>query len=299
MRRVALLLALSALLLQGCSLLRRTPEPSSQPTTHLPKGAPRDLDSIPDPVPRKEPRSRYGNPETYEVFGRTYRVQRSAKGHVERGVASWYGPGFHAERTSSGEPYDMYAMTAAHKTLPIPVYARVTNLENGRSVVVRVNDRGPFVGDRIIDLSYTAAHKLDMTRKGTALVELRVIEPGDDSPPPPLPRPVVTAGTPGSIAPAGSVVAATPPAPASPQAAIGISSRFLQAGSFSARANAEAMLQRLADSGIRNALVREALIGDRTVYRVQVGPFASGLEADDMIERLRIVGIPDARPAHE
>jgi rare lipoprotein A len=293
--RLVLVITLSAVLLQGCSLFRRAPEPS-KPVTSLPKGAPKNLDAIPDAVPRKEPRSRYGNPETYEVFGRTYRVQRSARGHVERGLASWYGPGFHAERTSSGEPYDMYAMTAAHKTLPIPVYARVTNLENGRSVVVRINDRGPFVGDRIIDLSYTAAHKLDMTRKGTALVEVRVIEPGDDAPPP-LPLPIATA------------TAATPPAPARAAASanarvdastvIGVSSRFLQTGSFSARANAEAMQQRLANSGIRNTLVREAQIGDRTVFRVQVGPLDGPLEADDMIERLRIAGVPDARPAHE
>lgn len=293
MRRLVLLLTLSTLLLQGCSLLRRAPEPSARPSTNLPKGAPRNLDSIPDAVPRKEPRSRYGNPETYEVFGRTYRVKRSAKGHVERGVASWYGPGFHAERTSSGEPYDMYAMTAAHKTLPIPVYVRVTNLENGRSVVVRVNDRGPFVGDRIIDLSYTAAHKLDMTRKGTALVEIRVIEPGDDSPPPSVPLPMATATA------ANAPVPPVPAAIAGPSAAIGVSSRFLQTGSFSARANAEAMQRRLADSGIRNTLVREALVGDRMVFRVQVGPLDGALEADDMIERLRIAGVPDARPAHE
>ena len=286
MRRLVLLLTLSALLLQGCSLLRRTPEPGAKPSASLPRGAPRNLDSIPDAVPRKEPRSRYGNPETYEVFGRTYRVKRSAKGHIERGIASWYGPGFHAERTSSGEPYDIYAMTAAHKTLPIPAYVRVTNLENGRSVVVRVNDRGPFVGDRIIDLSYTAAHKLDMTRKGTALVEIRVLEPGDDSPPPSIPLPIATA-TAATSAITGS------------STAIGVSSRFLQTGSFSARANAEAMRQRLADSGIRNTLVREALVGDRTVFRVQVGPLDGALEADDMIERLRIAGVPDARPAHE
>jgi rare lipoprotein A len=187
----------------------------------------------------------------------------------------------------------MYAMTAAHKTLPIPVYVRVTNLENGRSVVVRVNDRGPFVGDRIIDLSYTAAHKLDMTRKGTALVEIRVIEPGDDSPPPSVPLPMATATA------ANAPVPPVPAAIAGPSAAIGVSSRFLQTGSFSARANAEAMQRRLADSGIRNTLVREALVGDRMVFRVQVGPLDGALEADDMIERLRIAGVPDARPAHE
>ncbi len=136
------------------------------------------MDAIPDAVPRVEPRSARGNPVAYEVFGKRYFILATADGYRERGVASWYGPTFHARPTSSGEPYDMYAMTAAHKTLPIPAYVRVTNLSNGRSVVVRVNDRGPFVDNRIIDLSYTAAHKLDMTRAGTAFVEVEVITPG-------------------------------------------------------------------------------------------------------------------------
>ncbi|MBM4223569.1 MAG: septal ring lytic transglycosylase RlpA family protein [Gammaproteobacteria bacterium] len=284
--RALLLLALTALWLQACSSLGRGPEPLPRAT--IPAGTvklPRRIDDIPDAVPRKEPRSRYGNPETYEVFGRTYRVKRSARGHIERGTASWYGPGFHAERTSSGETYDMYAMTAAHKTLPIPVYVRVTNLENGRAVVVRVNDRGPFVGDRIIDLSYTAAHKLDMVRKGTAQVEIRVIEAGDEPPPGPV---VVTAA------------AAAPAAASSSSAAdIGVSSRYLQTGSFVARENAEAMVDVLARSGIRNASVREVRLGERAVFRVRVGPLDNAIEADDMIERLRIAGIPDARPAHE
>jgi len=284
--RALLLLAVTALLLQACGTLRRGPEPL--PRADVPAGTvkpPRRIDDIPDAVPRKEPRSRYGNPETYEVFGRTYRVKRSARGHIERGTASWYGPGFHAERTSSGEPYDMYAMTAAHKTLPIPVYVRVTNLENRRSVVVRVNDRGPFVGDRIIDLSYTAAHKLDMVRKGTAPVEIRVIEPGDEAP-----APVIAAAATPAVAAAPVVTAA---------ADIGVSSRYLQTGSFATRTNAEAMLNLLARAGIRNAGVREARIGERTVFRVRVGPLDNAIEADDMIERLRVAGIPDARPAHE
>ncbi len=126
-----------------------------------------------------EPRSIYGNPPSYEVFGKRYYVMASSVGYVERGVASWYGPGFHKELTSVREPYDMYGMTAAHKTLPLPAYVRVTNLQNGRSCVVRVNDRGPFVGNRIIDLSYTAAAKLDMLRDGTAMVEVRVLQPLD------------------------------------------------------------------------------------------------------------------------
>ncbi len=147
-----------------------TPPPNAPPPT--------TPQAVPDAVPRVEPKSRYGNPPFYDVFGRRYYVLASGAGYVERGVASWYGPGFHKIRTSSGEPYDMFGMTAAHRTLPLPAYVRVTNLQNGRSVVVRVNDRGPFVGNRIIDLSYTAAYRLDMLRDGTALVEVRTLDPG-------------------------------------------------------------------------------------------------------------------------
>ena len=128
--------------------------------------SPRDLP--PDPVPRKEARSRYGNGPVYEVLGKNYRVMNSSYGYQETGVASWYGKKFHGRKTSNGEIYNMYAMTAAHKTLPIPVYVRVKNLSNGRSVVVKVNDRGPFIGGRIIDLSYAAAQKLDIIGTGTA-----------------------------------------------------------------------------------------------------------------------------------
>lgn len=297
MRRAIPALLIAAALLSACNSLRRTPEvPPAKPSTEIPK-PPRDPAAIPDAVPRREPLSRYGNPEKYEVFGKTYRVQRSARGHVERGLASWYGPGFHAERTSSGEPYDMYAMTAAHKTLPIPVYVRVTNLNNNRSVVVRVNDRGPFVGNRIIDLSYTAAAKLEMLREGTAPVEIRVIEPGDDEPP------VRTANNvaPSPIARAAAAVAALVPAAVAAQdgTRIGVDPRYLQTGSFAERSNAQAMIDRLAAAGIRGARIREARLADRLVYRVHVGPIDNALEADDMIERLRLAGIPDARPAHD
>ncbi|MBS0612890.1 MAG: septal ring lytic transglycosylase RlpA family protein [Proteobacteria bacterium] len=172
--------------LGACSITGRhepapeTRAPSSGNAPAAPAGVPpppTDMLSTPDAVPKVEPRSRYGNPAFYDVFGKRYYVMASSLGYVERGVASWYGPGFHAVRTSTGEPYDMYGMTAAHKTLSLPTYVRVTNLENNRSIVVRVNDRGPFVGNRIIDLSYTAAAKLDMLRKGTAFVEVRAIDP--------------------------------------------------------------------------------------------------------------------------
>jgi len=269
--------------LPGCGLLQRTPAPPSADTA-VP-APPRDLAAIPDAVPRDEPRSRYGNPETYEVFGKRYKIMKSGKGHVERGLASWYGPGFHSERTSSGEPYDMYAMTAAHKTLPIPAYVRVTNLENGRSVVVRVNDRGPFVGDRIIDLSYTAAWKLDMLRAGTARVEMRVLDARSSASPTPsvMTAPTVTRNPP-------------PPQPATGAAAGG---RFLQVGSFASSANASALVGRLTAAGISGASVSEARVGDRPLYRVRVGPIGDAEQATRLTEQLRAAGIPDARLAPE
>ena len=198
--------------LAGCfSTPRRTaPAPASPAPPVL--SVPPPTASVPDAVPRPEPRARYGNPPFYDVFGKRYYVLSSSVGYWERGVASWYGPGFHKEKTSTGELYDMYGMTAAHKTLPLPAYVRVTNLQNGRSVVVRVNDRGPFVGNRIIDLSYTAAAKLDMLRNGTAMVDVRAIDPSV----PPLP-PVVTAST--SPAASATPTASTTPAAASTSAA--------------------------------------------------------------------------------
>jgi rare lipoprotein A len=145
-------------------------------------GAPGDrglnLGDTPDAVPRVEPRSKYGNMATYVVRGKRYYTKPDSHGHVELGMASWYGKKFHGQKTSSGERYDMYSMTAAHKTLPLPTYARVTNVENGRSAVVRINDRGPFHGPRVIDLSYAAATKIGVVSNGTAMVEVRAIDPG-------------------------------------------------------------------------------------------------------------------------
>lgn len=164
----------AALLIVGCS----TPGPElgravgDGPGSHI-----ADPSAIPDAVPQVAARSRYGNPREYEVFGKIYRVMDSAEGHRERGTASWYGKNFHGERTSSGEAYDMYAMTAAHKHLPLPTWVEVKHLETGQRIVVKVNDRGPFVGDRIIDLSYAAAAKLGMMEKGTAPVEIRALSP--------------------------------------------------------------------------------------------------------------------------
>ena len=170
-------LVILALVAGGCA--------TKSPTTAGVERSAIDPDSVPDAVPRVEPYSRYGNPPSYEVFGKRYSVLPSSKGFVQTGIASWYGEDFHGKRASNGETYDMYAMTAAHKELPLPTYARVTNLDNGRSIVVRITDRGPFVGDRVIDLSWVAAAKLRLATKGTGLVEVRAIDPLDPNPLPP------------------------------------------------------------------------------------------------------------------
>ena len=133
--------------------------------------------AVEEPVPQFEPPSRSGNPDTYVVFGRRYRVKENSEGYRETGVASWYGWDFHGRKTSSGPPFNMFELTAAHKSLPIPTYARVTNLENGRSIVVKINDRGPFIDDRAIDLSYAAAARLEMLEQGTAQVEIVALAP--------------------------------------------------------------------------------------------------------------------------
>ena len=166
--RSVFLLGVVTLALAACST---TPRHRVIPVEDL------DLAKIPDAVPKVEPHSANGNPDSYVEDGQRYWVIPNAKGYAERGLASWYGPNFHGNRTSSGEPYDMYKMTAAHKTLPLPTYLRVTNLENNRSIVVRVNDRGPFKKGRIIDLSYVAAAKLGIVGNGTATVEIHALDP--------------------------------------------------------------------------------------------------------------------------
>jgi len=171
---VLTMVLLTGVLLTGCSSL------STQDTDGAPDKQV-DINQIPDAKPRTEDLSKYGNPDSYVVFGKRYYVRKNIENYTEQGLASWYGTKFHGRKTSSGEPYDMYAMTAAHKSLPIPSYVKVSNLDNGKSIVVRVNDRGPFVDNRIIDLSYVAAQKLDMTSKGTANVEISVIRPNNNN----------------------------------------------------------------------------------------------------------------------
>ncbi len=296
----ALLCAVVCISLAGCSLARRHPEKPRPDQTRaaIPSGSnvpspPADVLAIPDATPRAEPRGRRGNPPFYEVFGKRYYVMAESDGWVERGTASWYGPGFHAASTSLGERYDMYAMTAAHKTLPIPCYAEVTNLRNGRKVVVRINDRGPFVGDRIIDLSYTAAAKLDMLLAGTAPVEVRVISAGGAGSAVP---PTMPAAPPPVVLPTAAVMP-PPPAPAVTvvNAPSGAAPMFIQAGVFSDHENARRRVESLLAAGIELASLDEMPRSERPLHRVRVGPFASVEEFDLNMKRLRELGINDAR----
>ena len=220
---------------------------------------PRDIANIPDPVPRDEPKSAGGNMKSYEVFGKKYHVLSSADGFRETGLASWYGKKFHGRKTSNGEKYDMFALTAAHKNLPLPSYVRVTNLANGKNVIVRVNDRGPFHSSRIIDLSYAAAARLDTIGK-IATVEVEAISPGRELPPPPKLKTEtqIASGAKG------------PP-------------RMLQVAAYSDPINAVSMREELSGLGIDAVQVRVGMLdnGD-TVHRVMVGPFEERKRMDEM-----------------
>ena len=261
--------ALALLALGACSLThhRTPPAPPPAPPATAP-APPAGVNAVPNAVPRVEPRSAHGNPPFYDVLGQRYYVLASADGYLERGVASWYGPTFHGGNTSSGEPYDMYAMTAAHKTLPLPCYARVTNLRNGRSVVVRINDRGPFVANRLIDLSYTAASRLDMLREGTTLVEVRTLSPQ----------------VPDELA---RTSAQPPPA------------LYVQAGAFADQQNAQRLLTRLQAAGLERAFIALPLEAGAHLYRVRLGPIESVAQFDELTARLAALGIADARLAVE
>ena len=277
-----------------------SPSPAATPEAETPPPA----QSAPDVVPRIEPRSRNGNPPFYDVLGKRYFVLSSSVGYVERGVASWYGPGFHKVRTSIGEIYDMYGMSAAHKTLPLPAYVRVTNLQNGRSVVVRVNDRGPFVGNRIIDLSYTAASKLDMLRNGTAMVEVRSLD-GAPAPAPALETPLTAADSAPTAAPLSPLETASPTATSPAAAAAGApvalvavpAALFIQAGAFSDPKNAERLVEKLRGGGYGKIFVRDNEIAGRRMYRVRIGPVPNVAEFDRIVAALERVGVHDAHLA--
>ncbi|MDE2407969.1 MAG: septal ring lytic transglycosylase RlpA family protein [Xanthomonadaceae bacterium] len=245
-----------------------------------------DVDAIPEPAVRDEPRARTGNRD-YVVLGKRYQVLDDHNGFVEEGMASYYGSKFHGRRTSSQEVYDMYAFTAAHKTLPLPSFARVTNLDNGKSVIVRVNDRGPFHPGRVIDLSYAAAVKLGYRNKGSARVRVEALQPEDGG---------ATAAAPAS-APATTGLdrwAAAAPAVQVPTAQVSEPGQVtLQVASFSDAQNARHALGLLQSAAIASAQLQDTEIGGKKIWRLRIGPVS---EAATSELAARVVGLGFGQP---
>ena len=225
---------------------------------------PPDLEAIPDAEPKAEPLHRFAN-RPYSALGKNFVPDISGKPYQARGLASWYGKKFHGKRTSSGEIYDMYAMTAAHPTLPIPSYVRVTSIKNGKRVVLRINDRGPFHADRVIDLSYTAAHKLGIVQAGSGLVEVESLDPAQ-------------------WPPAATSVAAAEKL--QPLPAPSVESFWLQLGAFGVLSNAEQLLAKLkTELGALGDSVR--IHATEGLYRLRAGPFKSSAEASEVAVQLQ------------
>jgi rare lipoprotein A len=254
-----------------------------------------DVSKIPEPVPKDEPRSVYGNKSPYDVLGHTYKVLPTASGYVERGIASWYGNKFHGYTTSNFEKYDMYAYSAASKTLPLPSYARVTNLENGASVIVRVNDRGPFAENRIIDLSYVAAIKLGVWQKGTGLVEVRAIDPAHPDRGPQGTRAATVASSPAMPASAprsaSSLASTTAPAKNHKPAL------YLQVGAYSDHGNAEHAAATLRNARLGEVRIVESSVNGKAIQRVRLGPLKDVDEADRLTPKVRALGLGEPRAA--
>ena len=252
-RTIILLLGLLA----GCSIVAERDGPPRRDV---------DVSSVPDAVPRVEPKSKYGNPASYEINGKRYYPLNSSDGFTQRGVASWYGSKFHGRKTSSGERYDMYQMTAAHTTLPLPTYVEVTNLENGRRAIVKVNDRGPFHDNRVIDLSYAAAKKLGVVAAGTALVEVRALDPRNSAP---STRSASKGSTSGPL------------------------NFYLQLGAFHDKRNADLLRRRINATVGGLAQIVPGRTGGARIYRVHVGPLVSIDVADRLVRSLAGIGVQD------
>lgn len=237
---------------------------------------PENLEAIPDARPRPEPLHRFAN-RPYTVLGRDYVPAQELKPYKARGIGSWYGRKFHGQKTSSGEIYDMFAMTAAHPTLPIPSYVRVTNLASGKSVVVRVNDRGPFLHERVIDLSYAAAWKLGYIASGSAMVEVESVLPGE------APREAPAADT---LLASARPEPAEAPADTSPPSVEELRGTFLQLGAFGNLDNAESFRARL----LRQLTWLSETIHVHSqdgMYRLHLGPYRDAQEAARVAERIR------------
>jgi rare lipoprotein A len=275
-RSLLALAGLLALVIAGCT---SQPEPAQPGPDTPPDSAsapsryqherdsapPRPIDpaDVRDAVPRPDPILSVGNASPYTIDGVTYEILDDHKGYRMRGTASWYGAKFHGHQTSNGEIYDLYQASAAHKTLPIPCYARITNLDNGKSIVVRVNDRGPFHSDRLIDLSYGAAVKLGYMEVGTAPVEVQVLDvAGVDD------RRGTVAGD----------------------------YRFLQLGAYSSKNSARSLQDKLKDLLSPPVFLSEVESGGNLLYRVRVGPMSGKGEIESVQEKLRLAGYDGGQP---
>ena len=292
------ILALATLLLAACGSFpprkAETTNASTAPGGYLDgdgpgADAPANLDAIPDAVPKSEPLHRYAN-RPYIALGKSYTPQTMTGKYKQRGIASWYGKKFNGRRTSIGETYDMYAMTAAHPTLPLPSYVRVTNTANQKSVIVRVNDRGPFLHDRVIDLSYTAAHKLGIIGDGSAEVEVESIDPevstNSLSANTVQSQPLESSA---SAAPITTLSATISPAVTPPVALASRESSntgvYLQLGAFESQQNAESFLARMrAELGDTGKQLKLSAKGG--MVRVHIGPYGSQSEARSSAESL-------------
>lgn len=267
---VCILMLAALVLLNGCSSVSRKDGPPPFPV---------DVSKIPDAVPKKEALSKYGNYPSYVVFGRRYYTLKTSKNYEAQGVASWYGTKFHSLRTSSGERYNMLGMTAAHKTLPLPTYVQVTNLANNKQVIVKVNDRGPFESNRLIDLSYVAAKKLGITGRGTAYVDVKAIDPDAYYRHILTEKPTILAhNTHYSRHHHHSVHDAK--------------GMYLQVGAFKNRVYAERLKNRL--SKVVSSPIRVARISNH-LYHVQIGPIRDVATATQISERLRSIGLSSTK----
>ncbi len=257
-----------------------TPQPQPQPTATRPQTrTPADTTTASGSSPTARPRA--GNPPFYEVFGQRYFVLPDDDGYREQGIASWYGEPFHGRRTSSGEVYDMHGLTAAHKTLPLPSQVRVTNLDSGRSVVVTVNDRGPFVKDRIIDLSYAAAKQLGIVESGTCRVEVESI-PGQPEFSPIAASPITGSPITGSLAPSATTIAP-------------VEHLFMQVGAFGSETNANRLKAQLESNGVGNVVIRHDDTTSPVIYRVRIGPIENSTAYDMLASRVASLRIANPR----
>jgi rare lipoprotein A len=272
------------------------------------------MHTIPDAIPRREPRSARGNPPFYEVDGRRYFIRESAAGYVERGIASWYGTKFHGQATANGETYDLYGMTAAHKTLPLPSYVRVTNLDNGKSAILRVNDRGPFYSDRIIDLSFAAAKKLGYAESGTARVKVEGIDPHEwwaqqGQPVPmvlaqpqqvaqvkPVAQPVVQPLEQYAPPPQQHAAAVVPvQIDAKKNDSVAASGLYLQVAAFANPDAAELLKAKLSGAVAAPVFISSVVRNQQILHRVRLGPLNSPSEAEQLQDSVRLANLGQPR----